>query len=236
MDKEKFYIHSFSLELKSLKEKLASISDKRIDGIVRNFLENVTSISNIGLLPIQLVMYTAGEVDFYRRFHVALRNLGEQPKPTKAAVEQEMEKLKGKVIFDDFDATLDSLNKIIDSENEIKKSFENLFRSNTVYLWTVFEALCHDLWELAINHFPSSYGKSAYYKKQEKIKGSIIKEFLENDFKIEYSKTLGSFLVDFYDFSGVNDISKSYKAAFGDKFTLIAKSIEQNTDLRNLQF
>lgn len=236
MKKEKFYIHSSIPVFESYKKRLDSLTDHRLKSVINILLKNINRIENVSILPVQLVINTSSQVDFYRRFHSALIKLTkDKPNPSGAEIKEEMKRIKGKIDFDDIDTTLETLNDIIENDPDIKKSFENLFRLNTVYLWTVFEALCHELWKLSVNNFSGTYGKNAFFNKKDRIVNPLINELTANDFKIDLKNNLGDFLINYFDFSGVLDIIKSYKAIFGDKFSAFGESLEKNIDLKNLQ-
>jgi hypothetical protein len=236
MKKKKYNIHKHTAiaDITDFKSYLNSIESVTLKDVTQNLKNNLDILDSSLILPVMLVQRGVNKVDFLERFRTAYSNIKPQER-NKDTIEQEMNRLDEERKMSDIDHTLEILDEMIGEDNQVSNTLENMFRLNTLHLWTLFEVYCQDIWKCCVNAYPESLGKGAFEYKKEKCTSRIIKEFTENQFTINYKDSLGDFLAEFIDFSGVRDVTKAFKNAFGTSFKPIENKLLENIDLINLQ-
>ena len=234
MTKHKINKYSAIIDSKDFKSFLETIDNKQIINVIENLKKNIELLESSLILPVRFVQSGIDSMDFCERFRWATQSLKPEDR-NKENIEKEMQRLSETRDMTNIGHTFDVLDKMLDDDNVFAATMENMFRLNTLHLWTIFEVFSQDLWIKSINAYPGTLGKGAFENKKEKCTNQLIREFTDNNFNLNYTDSMGDFLSNYVDFSGVKDIIKAYRTSFGKTFAPIERKLLQNKDLLNLQ-
>jgi hypothetical protein len=109
---------------------------------------------------------------------------------------------------------------LLNKDANVGKTYEAILYSGIVWTWCSFEVLTRELWEYALNAGGRYLGKTVIRKLPSKngIRDKLRSKFISLDYLAQHdydlSKSLGTALVNKFDFTSCNGISEAYSCAF----------------------
>lgn len=185
-------------------------------------------------LPIQLIVYKAGETAGEKAYTVRLvrllsqvKSLPADPKEGESVFQQLADRAFQEVVgrgskmrvATEARKAADTLIRVTETE-EIRASLRPLLLAAITHSWTCFECLASDLWVAALNAEPRRLaqrvlGSMESDLEEDGISARHLSVGLAAKHNFDLRHCLGTLLEVKFDFSSVSGIQKAYEAAFG---------------------